>query len=81
VLVGALTDALEAMEMQERRERGEFHISQPVALTVWNTAKETARRALATYRASLPPGVSRMGRDAGPCPATNQAAEAAEREK
>ena len=34
---------LETMEMQEKRESGEFHISQPNALAVWSEAKHAAQ--------------------------------------
>lgn len=46
-LHGAVNDLLSAMEMQEGREREELHITQPVALDIWNKAKENARAALA----------------------------------
>jgi methionyl-tRNA formyltransferase len=42
----ALIDCLRSMEMQEKRETGDFHISQPNALAIWNKSKEQARVAL-----------------------------------
>lgn len=46
LLKEALIDCLRSMEMQEQREAGDFHISQPNALAIWNKSKELARVAL-----------------------------------
>jgi len=35
-------ELLSAMEMQEKRETGEFHITQPVAKQIWDEAKDKA---------------------------------------
>lgn len=35
----AIRALIDAMEMQEGREAGEFHISQPVARGIWDDAK------------------------------------------
>lgn len=40
----ALRDCVEAMEMQERRETGEFHIPQPSAWAIWSVAKAEAMK-------------------------------------
>ena len=42
----ALTACLNAMEMQEKRERQVFHINQSTARHIWTQAKEAARCAL-----------------------------------
>ena len=46
-LLEALIRALDTMEMQERREREEFHIPQAVALGLWSDAKAEMRAAIA----------------------------------
>ena len=45
-LAAATRGLLEAMNMQESRERGEFHLSQPAAIHLWNRAKWDALAAL-----------------------------------
>lgn len=47
-LGAAVKKLLNAMEMQEGREKGEFHIRQPTAKCIWDDAKAVARAALAT---------------------------------
>ena len=42
-ILQALKNCLEAMEMQEKRETGEFHINNLTAVKIWNEAKENAR--------------------------------------
>ena len=45
-LEAAITQLVSAMEMQEGRELGEFHIPQPTAKHIWDEAKATAAAAL-----------------------------------
>jgi hypothetical protein len=42
-LASTLKQLIDAMEMQELREREEIHLSQPAAQAVWNTAKSQGR--------------------------------------
>lgn len=44
----ALREVLSTMEMQEKRETGEFHINQPTAKFLWDGAKDKAKEALAS---------------------------------
>jgi len=46
-LVAALTDTLNAMEIQEQRETEEFHLSITAFRPIWDKAKNDARAALA----------------------------------
>lgn len=41
-LRGVVNTLLATMEMQEQRESGAFHISQPTAKHIWDTAKQEA---------------------------------------
>jgi hypothetical protein len=42
-LTSTINQLIDAMEMQELREREEIHLSQPAAQAVWNTAKSQGR--------------------------------------
>lgn len=45
-----------AMDMQEKRESEEFHISQPAAKSIWDDARKAAREALAQYESERAAG-------------------------
>ena len=49
----ALRKLLDTMEMQEKRESGEFHIPQDVALGLWSDAKAEARSAIDALEQSV----------------------------
>lgn len=53
-LVAALRRLLDAMEMQEQRERGELHVSQPNAIAVWDESQSAARAALDSHGDYVP---------------------------
>ncbi len=42
----ALKSLISVMEMQEKRETGEFHITQEVMRYIWDIAKSTGRLAI-----------------------------------
>lgn len=46
-LVDALRLCLSAMEMQEKRDAGEFHIPQSTAWAIWSEAKAAAAKFVA----------------------------------
>ena len=46
-LLEALKDCLSTMEMQERRDSGEFHISGDIFFGIWSSSKDKARAAIA----------------------------------
>lgn len=46
-LLAACKRLLDVMDMQEKREREEYHITQDVALGIWNDAKDAAKAAIA----------------------------------
>lgn len=46
-LRAALKGCLDAMDMQERRELGQFHIPQQTALPIWRKAQACARALIA----------------------------------
>jgi hypothetical protein len=46
MLQKAIRELLDAMDMQEKRETGEFHITQESAKYIWDSAKAFAEIAL-----------------------------------
>jgi hypothetical protein len=44
--IKALKECVSTMEMQEKRETEEFHITPETALCIWNATKERASRAI-----------------------------------